>query len=517
MAWITLGEDGGTIKLVSKTGTQGILPKGSYITIETDLSKHILRVDSSSQSELYSPSPMMADMDFSIIPHDQTCKNIVKAYRVKDISKRKDGLIDFIKPLTTARRSNQEEIDLATGSPDVGAEVFVATVHFSKNQKLIDSSGRFITVKIPEEAFFHQMLVCGKTGSGKTVSTKYLAQHFVEKMDGAVLAINVKDVDFLKMNKSSETINESVIEEWNDLGLKPHGLFNFVVYYPANTSINSRKDIDKEFFKAVTLDVHKIGPESISGLLQGISDVAAQNLPNIFRYWQTKIAKEEDKYIDFKNYFSKGKNDDREFRTLNDKGDEGTCPLHSATFANIERNLDNASDFFDNGNAKTLDFDDILQRGKMSIINVAEKKGVQFGSILLRDLLSKIIEAKNQDHSNIPILIIIDEVHQFYHTDSSRDALGDLDTICRTGRSKKIGVIFSSQNVTDIPKGLSSVINTKLFFKSDGASAKSFGVKISDEEMESLGKGYCAANIHNLNQIKFLKFPLSLSGVFEDD
>lgn len=44
---------------------------------------------------------------------------IVYAYRIKDISDRKDGLIDFIRPQSVARRSNQEEIDSALGSePD---------------------------------------------------------------------------------------------------------------------------------------------------------------------------------------------------------------------------------------------------------------------------------------------------------------------------------------------------------------------------------------------------------------
>ena len=97
-------------------------------------------------------------------------------------------------------------------------------------------------------------------------------------------------------------------------------------------------------------------------------------------------------------------------------------------------------------------------------------------------------------------------MHQFYNTDSSKEALGDLDTICRTGRSKHIGVIFSSQNPTDIPKGLASVINTKIFFKSDISSAKSFGVRVSEEEMESLKKGYAVAIIHELSQLKVLKF-----------
>ena len=36
------------------------------------------------------------------------------------------------------------------------------------------------------------------TGSGKTVSMKYLAQYFADN-GGAVLAINVKDIDFLQI------------------------------------------------------------------------------------------------------------------------------------------------------------------------------------------------------------------------------------------------------------------------------------------------------------------------------
>ncbi len=49
--------------------------------------------------------------------------------------------------------------------------------------------------------FFHQMMVCGKTGSGKTVALKYLAQYFTETVEGAVLAVNVKDVDFLRIDQ----------------------------------------------------------------------------------------------------------------------------------------------------------------------------------------------------------------------------------------------------------------------------------------------------------------------------
>jgi hypothetical protein len=202
---------------------------------------------------------------------------------------------------------------------------------------------------------------------------------------------------------------------------------------------------------------------------------------------------------------------------LNSRGAESKIKLHRATFDNVLRNLNEALDFFDNEDAKSLDETDILVRGKMSVINVASRKGTQFGSILLRDLLHRIVEAKSTQKSEVPILIIIDEVHQFYNTGSSKQALGDLDVICRTGRSQKIGVLFSSQNPSDVPKGLSTVLNTKIFFKTDVSSAKTHGISVSNEEMESLQPGYAVATVHGLSQVKSIKFPLSLSGVTEED
>ena len=150
----------------------------------------------------------------------------------------------------------------------------------------------------------------------------------------------------------------------------------------------------------------------------------------------------------------------------------------------------------------------------MSIINVGNK-GLQFGSIMLRHLLHKIVETKSIGESNVPILIIIDEVHNFYNSNASQDALGDLDTICRQGRSQEIGVIFSSQNPNDIPRGLESVINSKILFRSDASMSKIHAVRISSDELESLKKGFAIGTIHDLPQLKILKLPLAYAGVFE--
>ena len=517
MGWIVLGEKKGRIELVSRNEITGLLPKGSYLTIDEGESKFILRVDDSNQIEPYSPSPMIIDMDLSPLMQDRKCQNIVTAYRVKDICKRSDGLIDYIKPQSIARRSNQEEIDDAMGNIKHGPKVFLATIYSGKNQLLTDDKGKFITTQLPVDMFFHQILICGKTGSGKTVATKYLAQYFVEEYEGAVLAINVKETDFLKMDKPTYTINPDAVKEWEVLDQPAHGIDNFMVYYPANTDISLTSGVNFDICQKITLDVKKIEPEALTGLLQGITDIAAQNLPNIFRYWQeTRTGNQDYTFNNFVNYFAKAIDDKRSFKTRNTRGEESEITLHKGTFDNIQRNLDVARDFFDNEDALSLDETDILVSGKISVIDVAGRNGIQFGSVLLRHLLHKIVEAKREKRFTVPILIVIDEVHQFYDTTSSYEALGDLDTICRTGRSQKIGVIFSSQNPQDIPRGLSSVINTKIFLKSDAVQAKSHGIMISSEEMESLKKGYAVASIFDLSQLKILKFPLAYAGVTEE-
>ncbi len=520
--WIVLGEEKGRIRLVSSSKTGGLLPKGSFLTVEDkeNNQKHILRVIDSQQTEPYSPAPMLADMDLSPLKPDQKCQNIVYAYRVGDLTERTDGLIDFVRPQLPARRSNQEEIDLALGLKEIGPQVFLATVQASKNQVLRDEQGSPIKVSIPPDIFYHQILICGKTGSGKTVASKYLAQYFVEEMEGygAVLAVNVKDVDFLMMDKPSLTANSNLLQEWKTLGKGSHGIENFTVYYPANSMIDPGQGVNMEICKRITLNVHTLDPEALSGLLVGVSDIATQHLPNIFRAWQDKqnsSANEQYTFGDFVKYFDRGAEDKYSYETLTARGDPFTITLPWGTYHNILRNLEYAVEFFDNEDAENISAEDILVRGKMSVINVAGEKGIQFGSVVLRHLLKNIVDEKSTGRSKVPVLIIIDEVHQFYDTTSSREALGELDTICRTGRSKEIGVIFSSQNPSDIPRGLSNVINTKIFFKSDRSSAKDYDVSVTSEEMQNLAKGYAIANIHGLPQIRVLKFPLAMAGVFE--
>lgn len=75
--------------------------------------------------------------------------------------------------------------------------------------------------------------------------------------------------------------------------------------------------------------------------------------------------------------------------------------------------------------------------------------------------------------------------------------------------------MFASQNPTDMPKGIASVINTKIFFKSDLTSSKDLGVRITVEEFEGLKKGFAVVQIHGVPQLRVVKFPLSPCGVMK--
>jgi uncharacterized protein len=525
MKWIVLHEKAGKIILTSKRiDNSGLLPKGSYITVDMSLNdpkdkrRFVLRVEDSQQTAIYSPSPLLADLNIELQEADRECKNQITAHRIFDIEQREDGLVDYIKPQSLARLSSQEEILHATDSENNnGPLVFPATVHTSRCQKINDVNKNPVSIKLPEDIYWHQIQITGKTGSGKTVAAKYLAQHFVEnqiKTDGVdrfgcVLAINVKDVDFLKMDAPSTTNSSEIKKEWEVLGMESAGVQNFEILYSAHENVNNltSQGVTEDFCKKITLNASKIDPEALLGIVEGLTELAQQNLPDIYRYWQKENP--NGKFSEFLDFMENCRDEDNNFRTCDVNERDSTIRLNPSTANAMLIRLKTAGKYFENTQGNKIDANDILQEGKMTVIDVS--RSIEFGSVVLRYLLQRILEAKTENNNDIPVLIIIDEVHQFYKSNASRSALGDLDTICRVGRSKKIGVVFSSQNINDIPGGLTSVINTKLMFKTDEVNKKVNG--ISSDDIQSMKAGYCITNIHGLPQLKLAKFPLSKSGV----
>lgn len=517
MKWVVLGEENGKIALVSKTEHEsegGLIHNGAYLTIEDEINKKfILRVDGSSQVSPYSPSPLIVDMDLPPLVQDRVSKNLIFATRVIELPNRRDGMSSFIKPQAVARLSTQEEIDLALGTTD-GFPVFMASAFGRNNQILMDNKGKLVIAKVPVEVFFHQILITGRTGSGKTVAMKYMAQYFTknelknyDNLPGAVLAVNVKEEDLLRMDKPSKAKNEETKIEWDTIKLTPEGVKSYRIYYPGHSIPSYSNKVDRSKCVKITLKTENLDPESLSGLIQNLSTQGADHLPAIFRYWQKKMFKRGDTLGSFVSYFSSSV--DKTFSAMNLKEEVYDIILHPGTFNNILRTLSKNTQYFDVEDAIELTPEEILEAGKMSVIDVSNKEGITFGAVLLRDILDKLYSAKSGQESKVPVLIIIDEVHEFYGDVRSKEALQTLDTITRKGRSLGIGVIFASQNPEDMPKGINTVVNTKIHFRSD---SKNIGIKVPEVDPEALKEGFAIAQIYGMSPLRFIKFPLSLGG-----
>jgi len=365
-------------------------------------------------------------------------------------------------------------------------------------------------------------MISGQTGSGKTVAMKFLIEQFLKHEQGAVLAINVKAIDLLTMdqptNITDAKLKEQIREEWDTLGYSPDTTPSFSIYVPTHAQ-RHKEGVNHGNVYSITLRTKDLEPNALLGILQNVTDRAAEALPDIFRYWKEKIHQDRT----FKNFIEwfrqKGtKENNYIFPKLSQAQEESEIPLHSGTCSSIIRSLESAIDFFDNPESTScipIKEDSIMISGKLSVIDLSDKNTTLFGAILLRHLLSKIYDAKatKGQFADVPILIVIDEVHQFYVSNASEKALEELSAIARMGRSEKIGVVFASQNPEDLPNGLTSIVNTRIFFRSLGAISRKFDVKNSSIELTSLDNGYALISSVAVPQINFVKFTLPVNGV----
>jgi uncharacterized protein len=518
MSWIVLNEKNGLISLKSSgEDGDGLLPIGSFLTVKTtDDSKVILRVEESHQYDPYAPNPLISEMGLEGLIQDTKCHNIIKAKRIYHKSNRIDGKFDFIKSRDKADLSTNEDIKAALNASDKGPKIMPATVFAGENSLLKGNDGKYLNIKLSDKMFWHQMIICGSTGSGKTVAMKYLAQHFVEEMQGCVIALNVKDDDLLHMEKESEK-NDQIMEEWASMGLDnyPKGIpdMNFQIYHPFGDSYDVPRYVDESRVYRITLSVDDIDPESLLGLVrEQMTDIGSRWFPDIFRHWQAIPENNGAQFRDFVNWFDDDQRQ-RIFPTLDRNNNVSERELPGGSVANISRAIGQAQKFFDVSDSSHANASLFLERGKFSTIDLAgSEDGIEFGSIFLRHILADIKKVKSQ-FEDLPVLIIIDETHLFHSPEQgTKAALKYLDNIARTGRSNKIGIVFASQDLNTIPKGLSNIVNTTISFNCpDPNTARKFNIK--PDELSAFDEGYAVGSFYKLRNLKYIKFPLSGAGI----
>ena len=352
--WIVTGSNRNQIRLVSSAKTDGLLPNGSYLTvIDEDKIKHILLVEESYPISLFEPSPLVVDAGLPIMPQDQECKNVLIARELRQFPLRNDGRFNIIKPNQKAQQTTQEEINAIFPVKD-GYPVFLATNYQQQNAILKGEHGSAIYVKIPFNSLYLQTMISGQTGSGKTVAMKFLIEQFLENEKGAVFAINVKSNDLLTLDQPTKISNKELLEktkiEWETLQSKKTVDGDFSIYLPYQRS-KYKEGVSNDKIINITLRTRDLEPNSLLGVLQNVTDRAAEALPNIFRYWK-EIHREENKtFRNFISWFRQRATRENSylFNTLSQIGEESEINLHPGTAGSILRSLESASSFFDKG------------------------------------------------------------------------------------------------------------------------------------------------------------------------
>ena len=311
------------------------------------------------------------------------------------------------------------------------------------------------------------------------------------------------------MEKPSK-VNSQVQNEWDSMDLDfPRGIEhgNFQIYHPFGDRYQLANNVDENIVHPITLSVNDIAPESLLGLLrEQMTNLANRWFPDIFRHW-----KSENIGLSFQDFVRWFDDQDNNYPTLDQNGNLNNRDLPAGTVGNISRALGNASRFFDVPGAEPARATLFLEEGKFSTIDISGDDGIEFGSIFLRHILADIKRVKHK--YDFPVLIIIDEAHKFHSNEQgTKEALKYLDNICRTGRSNEIGIVFASQDLATIPKGLINIVNTTISFNCpDPSTARRFNIK--PEELSAFDKGYAVGSFYQLRNLKYVKFPLSGSGV----
>lgn len=303
-------------------------------------------------------------------------------------------------------------------------------------------------------------LICGATGSGKTVTLKVLAESFSE-LGIPVILSDVKG-DLANLCKAGSP-NDKIIARLEELNIYN---FNYSAYPVELWDTFGEKGLP------LRINVSEMGPIILSQIL-GLNDTQAGILNIAFRIADSMGLL----LLDLKDLTSI-------LKLMSEKRQE-----FSSEFGNISNQSINAirrkllyledlgADLF--FNEPSLDIRDLfrkddLGRGYINILS-SEKliNNPTVYSMFLLWLLSELFEELPEvGDQNLPKLVFFfDEAHLLFNN-SSEIILEKINQVVRLIRSKGIGIYFVTQNPMDIPDSISSQLGNKIIHQLRAFSPK---------------------------------------------
>lgn len=133
-------------------------------------------------------------------------------------------------------------------------------------------------------------------------------------------------------------------------------------------------------------------------------------------------------------------------------------------------------DIFDNPNAKPIPFDNLIAPNRTLIIDLSDTDSTIVNNLVISDILRGIqnsqeeayLKAEKEGKSPTPIMIVIEEAHEFL----ARDKIAKMENlfqqvarIARRGRKRWIGLMFVTQLPQHLPDEVLGLINNYILHK----------------------------------------------------
>lgn len=347
--------------------------------------------------------------------------------------------------------------------------------------------------------------IFGTVGSGKTNTSQVL----IEEAASAGWAVVVVDVEgeYVDMDQPSE--EKSLLHLHKRFGTVPEGLKNVKVYHCVNTE-PARRD-SQEF----SIKFSNIRPEVISEIT-GLTEVQEQIFLEIwFGLAQQKEGKTRagggkglisqlmdenapsngitlDEII---NRLDEVLGESRENKEQNKLGTKSSLYALRRRLRKLQR-----QDIFDKKN-HLGDYSDLLEGGKVSIMDLSGSYNEEINNIVVVDLLRSIFKLKLEGKNETPVLIIVEEAHTLVSKENAKnmnETLEILKEISRRGRKRWISLCFVSQQPSHLPPEIYELCNTKIIHQTTSGrnldaiknSTGSVNPGVWDE-VPVLGQGRC--------------------------
>lgn len=316
---------------------------------------------------------------------------------------------------------------------------------------LLGKSGEEDIVIYPKMANRHGM-ICGATGTGKTVTLKVMAESF-SKMGVPVFLADVKG-DLGTLCKAGES-NENVEERIEKLGLKDAG-FEYSSF-PVNFW-----DVYGEKGMPLRTTVSEMGPLLLARIM-GLNDIQTDILNIIF-----KIADDEGLLlIDTKDLKSMVQYVGENSKDYSLKyGNIATASLNAITRGIVAMETEGAEQFFGEPALSITDWLCTNSNGQGMIQILDCQKLIlhpKMYSTFLLWMMSELFEVLPEvgDAEKPKMVFFFDEAHMLFDS-ASKALLEKIEQVVKLIRSKGVGIYFITQNPKDIPDGVLAQLGNKV-------------------------------------------------------